>query len=266
MKLIAIDMDGTLLNSKNKVSKIQLNYLEKIVNRTDIIIVVTTGRPIEGISNFIPSYLLEKMYIIALNGTIILNQQKQVISEFPIINEDVLTLQKFALKHNIEMSILDRTKFYTLQEPISYIFRFDLHLNNMELSTLAVEDISKLKAIFKVQYIIEPIDVHNVYRTLPDFFYDKFCIINSAPYLIEFMAPCTNKGYAVKELCNYLQINMNDVYTIGDGKNDLPMFNITDNSIAMDNATDAIKKHAKYITMNNNENGVKYAIQNYVLN
>jgi hydroxymethylpyrimidine pyrophosphatase-like HAD family hydrolase len=38
------------------------------------------------------------------------------------------------------------------------------------------------------------------------------------PYLIEFMAPYTNKGYAVKELCSYLQINMDDVYTIGDRK------------------------------------------------
>jgi hydroxymethylpyrimidine pyrophosphatase-like HAD family hydrolase len=42
--------------------------------------------------------------------------------------------------------------------------------------------------------------------------------LKNKPYLIEFMAPYTNKGYAVKELCSYLQINMDDVYTIGDRK------------------------------------------------
>ena len=62
-------------------------------------------------------------------------------------------------------------------------------------------------------------------------------------------------------ICQYLNLDEKEIITIGDGENDISMFNITPNSVAMGNALEYIKKQAKYITSSNDEDGVAKVLE-----
>lgn len=62
-------------------------------------------------------------------------------------------------------------------------------------------------------------------------------------------------------ICQYLNLSEEEIITIGDGENDISMFNITPNSVAMGNALEYIKKQAKYITLSNDEDGVAKVLE-----
>lgn len=66
----------------------------------------------------------------------------------------------------------------------------------------------------------------------------------------------------MKKFKEYLKINTNEIIAIGDGENDISMFEITPNSIAMENAVPLAKEKAKYQTLSNNENGVAHVLKN----
>lgn len=81
---------------------------------------------------------------------------------------------------------------------------------------------------------------------------------------IEANSTNSNKGQALKELLERLDIEIDDVMAIGDNKNDLAMLKIVPYSVAMGNAKDEIKEVCKYVTKNNDESGVAYAINNFI--
>lgn len=66
----------------------------------------------------------------------------------------------------------------------------------------------------------------------------------------------------MKKFKEYLKINTNEIIAIGDGENDISMFEITPNSIAMENAVPLAKEKAKYQTLSNNKNGVAHVLKN----
>ena len=68
----------------------------------------------------------------------------------------------------------------------------------------------------------------------------------------------------MKKFKEYLKINTNEIIAIGDGENDISMFEITPNSIAMENAVPLAKEKAKYQTLSNNENGVAHVLKKHI--
>ena len=83
----------------------------------------------------------------------------------------------------------------------------------------------------------------------------------SKNYYCDIASGSVSKGNAVHAMCKYLDLKKEEIITIGDGENDISMFNITPNSIAMGNSLECVKKHAKYITASNDEDGVAKALE-----
>lgn len=78
----------------------------------------------------------------------------------------------------------------------------------------------------------------------------------SKNYYCDVVSTEVSKGRAVCEMCKYLNLKEKEIMTIGDGENDISMFNITPYSVVMGNALDNVKKYAKYETATNDEDGV----------
>ena len=78
----------------------------------------------------------------------------------------------------------------------------------------------------------------------------------SKNYYCDIASANISKGRAVLAVCKYLNLETEEIITIGDGENDISMFEVTPNSVAMGNSLDTIKKQAKYLTATNDENGV----------
>ena len=82
---------------------------------------------------------------------------------------------------------------------------------------------------------------------------------NIAPskiYYCDITSKDVSKGNAVIEICKYLNLNTNEIITIGDGENDISMLELTHNSYAMGNAIEKVKATAKHETLTNDEEGV----------
>ena len=75
-------------------------------------------------------------------------------------------------------------------------------------------------------------------------------------YYCDITSKEVSKENAVIEICKYLNLNNNEIITIGDGENDISMLELTQNSYAMGNAIEKVKASAKHITLTNDEEGV----------
>lgn len=87
----------------------------------------------------------------------------------------------------------------------------------------------------------------------------------SQNYYLDLTPPGTDKGYAVKAFARHFGVPLEEVAVIGDMVNDLPMFEVGGLSIAMGNASDAVKAKADFVTISNDEDGVAHAIEQFVL-
>ena len=86
-------------------------------------------------------------------------------------------------------------------------------------------------------------------------------VTTSKPFFLEFMAKNVSKGNAIKALCKRLQIPLEEVIVFGDSLNDKSMFEVAGYSVAMGNASDELKKIADEVTLDNNSNGIPYALK-----
>ena len=90
-------------------------------------------------------------------------------------------------------------------------------------------------------------------------------MFKSRPILLELLPQGVDKGYGLQQLCRYLQLSPQQVMAIGDEENDLAMLRFAEYGVAMDNATDDVKELACFVTRNNDQDGVAWAIEQYVL-
>ena len=115
-------------------------------------------------------------------------------------------------------------------------------------------------------YIDEPDYLSNVIKNLPKEAYERFNIVQSAPFFLEFLNPKADKWYAIEALANHLGIKNDEIMTFGDAHNDYLMVKNAGLGIAMGNGIDELKKVAKFVTVPNYENGVAYALNKFVFN
>ncbi|WP_273478752.1 HAD hydrolase family protein [Ignavigranum ruoffiae] len=113
---------------------------------------------------------------------------------------------------------------------------------------------------------IAPEKRDSIFETIPQEIKEKFSVIFSQDYLIEFLNHGVDKGSAFKRLSNGVgKINSITTYSIGDGLNDIPFMKSSDIKIAMKNSNDEVLKLSDYITDDNNHDGVLKAIKQLVM-
>ena len=95
---------------------------------------------------------------------------------------------------------------------------------------------------------------------------DNYYAVKTAPFLIEVMNKNTNKGYAVRAMAKDLGISQDEIMSIGNERNDIPMLEQAGFAVAMANAVPELKVHADFITKSNLKSGVGYAIEKLLSN
>ena len=116
-----------------------------------------------------------------------------------------------------------------------------------------------------IPMIDEPEILQRAVDNLPEEVYEKYTVVRSAPFFLEFLNKEVNKGVGVEMLAKHLGVKREEVITMGDAGNDLHMIEYAGMGIAMGNAFDEVKEAANYITDSNNEGGVAKAIEKFVL-
>lgn len=261
MKLLAIDMDGTLLHDGNYVTQKQVDYLLNLIYRKEVKIVITTGRPLAGIKNLLPKEFYENVFRIALNGSLIQTPEDEILQISSLEHDEVLEILEYADSHETDVSILDEHKFYSLSKNITDLMSYDASLNKMIMEYYDITHINHLEYITKLLIFSEPDKISCLRSKLPEKFYKQFSIIFSQDYLIEFLPKKIDKGSSLLKLADELEIPHRSIISIGDGLNDRTMLEVAKVAIAMDNAHPDIKEMADIISLTNNDDGVIHALK-----
>ena len=101
---------------------------------------------------------------------------------------------------------------------------------------------------------------------MPKELHENYYAVRTAPFLIEVMNKKTNKGYAVGVMAKELGISQDEIMSIGNERNDIPMLEHAGFAVAMENSVEELKAHADFITKSNLKSGVGYAINKLIDN
>lgn len=265
-KLIALDMDGTLLNSQKQISQQNRDAIAK-AKAMGVVVVLASGRPTEGMHSMLQELTMnsDQDFVLSYNASFIQNMAtKEVILNQHFNGKALKKLATLAksLETNIHAFsptlglITPKTSRYTEQEA---------HYNGLSITEMDFHLLDDDHPIIKAMFIDEPQQLDTVIARLSPTLYQQFTIVQSAPYFLEFLNPEANKGFGVKMLAEHLGIKQSEVICMGDAGNDYHMLKYAGLGIAMGNATDEIKTIADHITDTNDNHGVALAIERFVL-
>jgi Cof subfamily protein (haloacid dehalogenase superfamily) len=267
-KLVAIDIDGTLMNDRKEITK-EVNDAIQAAKAKGVKVVICTGRPIVGVQSIIEELKLndEDDYVITFNGALVQNTHTyDVETQITLKYENLKELYELSVKLESPLHYFDTENLYTPNKEISPYTIHEAHINQIPLHYRPIDEVPEDMTIPKVMFIDEPERLNTHIGKIPEEFWDKYTFVKSTPFFLEILDPSAGKGNAVKQLAEKLGIKREEVICIGDGENDLSMIEYAGCGVAMANAESIVKEAAQFHTLSNNENGVAHAIEKLVLN
>jgi Cof subfamily protein (haloacid dehalogenase superfamily) len=270
-KLICIDMDGTLLNDKKIISERNLRAI-RLAYEKGVRIAVCTGR-IFNSADFFSELLGVKSPVIASNGAYIIEKDRNEVVYKGILGaEKCNKLLAVFRRYDIYPHYYTKDTIFT--EKLVYSSKFYEEVNktlpvDKQIKIELVKDWNEVfhkyeSEIFKGIAVDDDLDkiqeAKNVLINMED-----FEVVSSRINNFEVMNKGVSKGSAVKILADYYGITKEQVICIGDSENDLSMIKFAGLGVAMGNGDDDVKAAAKYITDDNNRDGVAKTIEKFVL-
>lgn len=275
IKLICIDMDGTLLNNDHEVSEKNKEILKKVHSK-GINIALTTGRIFIS-ARYYSDLIGINTPVIASNGAYIKNKyEDKAILEGSLNKEDAIEIYKIVKKYKLNITfnswdtLIRETEvpkshaYYIMNKQLSEDKKVKFLITNDIISTINNFSESILKGIV----IEEKDNKDNLWaakKEIKEKFKDKLHVVSSGNDNFEIMDGSISKGSAVLHLAKIFNIDKEEVMCIGDSENDISMLKVAGLSIAMGNGNDIVKEVADFITDTNNNDGVAKAIEKYVL-
>lgn len=264
-KIIAIDLDETLLNDQKHVSTTDVSTISSL---DDCKVVIATGRGFVSVQENLKEmglYDKENEYVISSNGGCITeNKNNQILFVKKMAFDDVEFLFKLGLKYNFCIHI------YTLETTYTYnIFENERKLlENAKFSTKNLEsnDISFLRnqTITKVLFCDEDIEYLKKVRKEINL-EDRFSISLSSQRYLEFNEKSINKGFGLKKLCEILNIDISETIGVGDNINDITLIKDAGLGIGVKNVVDEVKPYCDVILdVTNNEDPLTDMFNRYI--
>ncbi|HBQ3780498.1 sugar-phosphatase [Klebsiella pneumoniae] len=267
IKLIAIDMDGTLLLPDHTISPAVKAAIAAARER-GVNVVLTTGRPYAGVHSYLKELHMEQPgdYCITYNGALVQKAgDGSTVAQTALSYDDYRFLEQLSREVGSHFHALDRNTLYTANRDISYYTVHESYVATIPLVFCEAEKMDPKIQLLKVMMIDEPAILDQAIARIPAEVKEKYTVLKSAPYFLEILDKRVNKGTGVKSLADALGIKPEEIMAIGDQENDIAMIEFAGVGVAMDNAIPAVKEAANFITKSNLEDGVAFAIEKYVL-
>ncbi|WP_373897668.1 sugar-phosphatase [Haloimpatiens sp. FM7315] len=265
-KLLALDMDGTLLKEDKTISDITYNAIQAAKSK-GIKVVLATGRPVKGIQRYLDQLDLtnEGDCSVAFNGALVQeNRDGEVICSDTLAMEDLKFL--YSLSKTLDVNIHFLTTEECITPKLNEYSELEAKMNQIPLKVMDFDNLPSDITIVKVMMIDKEDILSKAIEQLPEEVYEKYTVLRSMPFFLEFLNKNANKGEGVKKLAEKFGIDKNEVICIGDAENDIHMVNYAGLGVAMKNSMPILKKKANYITLSNEEDGVAHVIDKFILN
>ena len=239
-KLVAIDLDGTLLSDQKTISSVNLNWLQKAAD-AGVIIALATGRGLPNVEPYLKEMQIDVPMVLT-NGAEVWASTSELLERHFIPEEEKLRLHQLAVEKDVHYwgySVEGIFRRKDWQEQIlSYPWiKFGIRC----------DDLTKIHALRETVRAWDTVEV-----------------TYAEPVHMEVMAKGVTKASGIARLCKHFNLTMSDVMAIGDSQNDAALLKQAGLGIAMENAEPQIKDLADAVTLTENENGVAHAIQRFI--
>ncbi|WP_249029631.1 Cof-type HAD-IIB family hydrolase [Tannockella kyphosi] len=274
IKVIIMDIDGTLVNSDKKLT---LKTKEILIQaqKLGIKVVLASGRPRRGMVNLARELEMDQHHglVVCYNGSQIIDcQTNEIIYNQAIPNH----LGKAVLKHMKNFNVypmIDKEDTMYVNNVYAPPIQLDKDFNVVEyearggnfllcekenLDEFLDWDINKILTAGQPAYLQEH------YLEMMEPFKDTLSCMFTSAFYFEFTAKSIDKANALKEVLLPLGYKQEEMIAFGDGMNDLSMIEFCGIGVAMQNAVEALKEASQYITTSNDQDGIAYALLHYI--
>lgn len=266
IKLIASDLDGTIISSNNSISENNIKVIDSL-QKKHIPLVICTGKTY-AISKDICKNLHADFGIFGNGGQIIdLSTGAEILNKVLTFEEidscfSVIKNQNLHIHAYTEDSIITTNLSYMdLRNSVLFPNKLKIQIvdsvldyiktNNSSVLKLAISSTSSLKNVRNDLESHTDLTINHIYKTG----IYKDMVINKEYEYLDISPNNVSKGTALRYLSDYLNLKKEDILSIGDNINDIDMFKVSNISAALNNASDEVKKSASYVTENPVEDG-----------
>lgn len=261
-KLLALDLDGTLLNQQNQISAQNISAVKRVIHHHGTV-VLCSARPVRAIAAVIRNTELEYLirYFISFNGALIYDAvEKKDIRFMPLRHREVKNAITMLTENEFQHHFFTRDNIISSSPNISDYTRYESELFAMELVFSEPKDIIQQNDIIKASIVGSTDFIHGVANKIDEDFHCQYSLSKTSHHYYEIMKQGVTKGEALHYLSQYLNIGSESVVSMGDQENDISMFQFSAVGVAMANASDFVKSCADKVSKDNNHHGVAFAI------
>lgn len=264
-EMLVLDLDGTLTNSKKKITEATRNAIIEI-QEAGKKVVLASGRPTQGIVPLAEELQLKKFgsYILSFNGGRIIHCGTNEIIYNKVLPKDVIApVFEMIQPYDVDLLTYSDTEIWSSKEPNKYT-KIESFINHMDIVPKNPFVDSIHFPINKLLITGEPETAEKLETILKDHFHGYLNIYRSEPFFLEIMPQNIDKANSLQKLLNSIGLTADQMICCGDGYNDLTMIEYAGLGVAMANAQPLIKEKANHITKSNDEDGVLYVIDQFM--
>lgn len=260
-KLIAVDMDGTLLNSQGTITEKTIYSIRQAVEN-GAIFTISTGRPIQGVERYNRLLDLDAPFITYNGAMIVKGKSKEVLYSQGLEAEDARSILYWAKRFTPTVMVWSNNNLYVSE----FNERTEKYKSLSGVTPILIEDEEDIiqSGITKILWYDDAENIAGYQPILADNLGDGINFHTSQPYFLEFVDKRVSKAAAMEKLGQFYNISPQEMIAIGDGLNDLPMIEFAGLGVAMENAHELVKARADFITKSCDDDGVAYAIDKYI--
>jgi hypothetical protein len=240
-KLIAADMDGTLLNDESELSERTKTAILGAV-KAGALFVAATGRAMPGVENVNALFDKDTPFIILNGASAVMGKSRKVLLEKHLDITLAKEVYDIGMSRDIPMVLWTAKQLW-----ISRDYKETSDYRNMYAADMKIiSDIDELKdeGIFKILWFETPANVRRLQHEMNDHFQGRL----NCP-----------------EIGRVFGIGRSEMVAVGDGYNDISMLKYAGLGIAMENSPDDVKAVCSEVTLSNNNDGVAAVIERYIL-
>jgi Cof subfamily protein (haloacid dehalogenase superfamily) len=259
---VLTDVDGTLITGAKVLTPRAIEAVKQLHER-GVLFAITSGRPPRGMRMLV-SPLEMRGPLAAFNGGIIVRPDMTVLDEREVAADVAPAVIAVIRAQGLYAWIYRGTEWYVTDPHAPHIAR---ESGTVQFQPTVVPSYDGLldRAV-KIVGVSDDYDrVAQCEAVVHEQFGTRVSASRSQPYYVDVTNPAANKGVVVERLSHHYQIPVEQIATLGDGANDVLMFERSGLSIAMGNASEEVQRQASYVTASNEDEGFAKAIEQYIL-
>ena len=264
-KLIAMDLDGTLLNDQKIITE-KTKAALMAAQEKGIRLALASARPSPGLFRERDTLGMQNFGGVLMSyngGRIVDGETGKVLFETSMDLEETKQVLRQLESLPVTPILDDGAKFYVTSKDG---FKVDYECRNNNMTCVEVGNLADFLtfAPIKILMSVQPEELVNVQAQIAGFLPESLTVVQTAAFYLEVIPKVINKGQGIRDICGVLGLDPAEVIAFGDAENDIPMLRAAGMGVAMGNAQDAVKAAADMVTLSNNDDGIADALEKLI--